>query len=363
MSTLSNQTSQDSHRRQSRSRLSRLAPRIHPRPRVVVAIIVAALVLLAASLVALSLGDRATPLTQLFPALVGRGEENVVYAVREVRLPRLVLGIVVGFAFGVAGGLSQGVLRNPLASPDVLGVTSGASVGAVAVIALGATGGPVGILPLPVAALIGGFGAAALIALLAIDGALRGRRILLVGIAISTALTGVTQYLLTRMDVSDAQRAAAWLTGSLNARGWDEVIPLAIGIAVLLPIVLALGHDGRALLFDSELSTAWGVHVGRVTVILLACSVSLTALATAAAGPVTFVALVAGQLARRTARVPDIPPLLSGLTGALIVVVADTIARTALPVQLPVGVLTAVVGAPYLLYLLQQKRTTVGTPA
>jgi iron complex transport system permease protein len=232
----------------------------------------------------------------------------------------------------------------------------------VAVIAAGALGGPVGLVPVPLAALAGGLAAAALVAVLAADGALRGRRVLLVGIALSTALTGVTQYLLTRIDVYDAQRAATWLTGSLNARGWDEAAPVAAGLAVLLPVVLVLAHSNRALLFGDDLVTAWGVRGGRVRVTLLVAAVCLAALATSAAGPVAFVALVSGQAARRVARVPDIPPLLAGLTGALVVLVADTVARTALPVQLPVGVLTALVGAPYLLYLLQRRRTN-GVPS
>lgn len=343
--------------------IHRLLPRMRPRRSVAVAIVCVAVVLVLVCYAALSLGDRATSPVDLARALVGAGEENVVYAVHDVRLPRLVLGLVVGAAFGIAGGLSQGVLRNPLASPDVLGVSAGASVGAVGVITIGVIGGPVGIMPIPIAALVGGFAAAALIAVLSRDSSLRGRRILLVGIAISTALTGITQYLLTRMDVDDAQRSAAWLTGSLNARGWDETVPTAIGIAVLIPVVLMLGHASRALIFGEDLYTSWGVRGGRVGVLLLACSVSLAALATAAAGPVAFVALVAGQLARRMARAADIPPILAGLLGALIVVFADTIARTALPVQLPVGVFTAVVGAPYLLYLLQRKRRTKGTVA
>ena len=179
---------------------------------------------------------------------------------------------------------------------------------------------------------------------------------LLVGIAISTALTGITQYLLTRMDVSGAQSAASWLTGSLNARGWADALPALIGIVIIVPIVLILGHSARALIFEDDLTTNWGINGSVVRVALLVCSVALAALATSAAGPVGFVALVSGQLARRAARVADIPPILSGLVGALIVLVADTLARTVFPVQLPVGVLTAIVGAPYLLYLLQRPR-------
>ena len=330
--------------------------RFKPRASVAIAIVIAAVLLLAVIVIAMSVGDRATSPLALVRALVGSGEENVVYAVREVRLPRVTLALIVGAAFGIAGGISQGVLRNPLASPDVLGVSAGASVGAVGVMAIGALGGPIGLVPVPVAALIGGFGAAALIAILGFAAGFRGRSMLLVGIAISTALTGITQYLLTRMDVSGAQSAASWLTGSLNARGWGETLPVLIGVIVILPIVLILGHSARALIFEEDLTTNWGINGSVVRVALLVCSVSLAALATSAAGPVGFVALVSGQLARRAARVADIPPILSGLVGALIVLAADTLARTVFPVQLPVGVLTAIVGAPYLLYLLQRPR-------
>jgi iron complex transport system permease protein len=330
---------------------------------VVLAILGTAVLLVITCAVALSVGDQATSPRALWLALGGHGVENTAYAVREVRLPRVVLALVVGAAFGVAGGLSQSVLRNPLASPDVLGVSAGASTAVVAVIAIGSLGGPVGIVPIPVAALLGGLLAAGVIALLALDNALRGRALLLVGISLSTALTGVTQFLLTRIDIHDAQRSAVWLTGSLNARGWDELTPVAVGLAVLLPLALMLAHANRALIFEDDVSAGWGVRTTYTRVSLLVISVALAALATSAAGPVAFVALVSGQVARRLGAVPDIPPLLAALTGALIVVAADTVARTGLPFQLPVGVLTALVGAPYLLYLLQRRRRTNGVAA
>jgi iron complex transport system permease protein len=336
---------------------SGLLPRLRPRRSVAVAILVTAVVLVVACAVALSLGDQPTSPPALWQALGGHGDENTAYAVREVRLPRLALALVVGAAFGVAGGLSQSVLRNPLASPDVLGVSAGASTAVVTVIAIGSLGGPIGIVPIPVAALVGGLVAAGVIALLALDGALRGRAILLVGISLSTALTGVTQYLLTRIDIYDAQRSAVWLTGSLNARGWPEAVPVAVGLAVLLPLALMLAHANRALIFEDDVSAGWGVRTAHTRVALLVIAVVLAALATSAAGPVAFVALVSGQVARRLGAVPDIPPLLAALTGALVVVAADTVARAGLPFQLPVGVVTALVGAPYLLYLLQRRRS------
>jgi iron complex transport system permease protein len=343
------------------TRAPRLRPRFRPRRSVVLATATGSLLLLLAAAVALSVGDRSTPPGDLWSALAGSGSENTVYAVREVRLPRVVLAVLVGAAFGIAGGLSQGVLRNPLASPDVLGVSAGASTAVVAVIAVGSLGGPVGVVPVPVAALAGGLLAAAAIAVLSLDGGLRGRRLLLVGIAMSTALTGLTQYLLTRIDVYDAQRSAVWLTGSLNARDWDDALPVGVGLAVLLPLTLVLAHANRALIFDDDVAAGWGVRTGRTRVALLVVAVALAALATSAAGPVAFVALVSGQVARRLGRVPDIPPLLAGVVGALVVLVADTVARTALSFQLPVGVLTALVGAPYLLHLLQRRRTTNGS--
>jgi iron complex transport system permease protein len=343
--------------------VSRLRPRMRPRRRVVLAVLATAVLLPLVGLVALSLGDQATAPRELWQALGGSGAENTVYAVREVRLPRVVLALLVGAAFGLAGGLSQSVLRNPLASPDVLGVSAGASTAVVAVIAIGSLGGPVGIVPVPVAALLGGLAAAGVIAALALGGALWGRTILLVGISLSTALTGITQYLLTRIDIYDAQRSAVWLTGSLNARGWDEAGPVAVGLVVLLPLALVLAHANRALIFDDDVATGWGVRATRTRVALLVISVALAALATSAAGPVAFVALVSGQVARRLGGVPDIPPLLAALTGALIVVVADTVTRTGPLSQLPVGVLTALVGAPYLLYLLQRRPKTNGSAA
>lgn len=348
--------------RSQRALLPRLLPRPRPRRRVVGAVLGTLVVLAVAAVVALSLGDQSTALAALWAALQGDGPENTVYAVQEVRLPRAVLAVVVGAAFGMSGGISQSVLRNPLASPDVLGISAGASVAVVAVIAVGSLGGPVGVVPIPVAALGGGLAAAALIALLGRDGALRGRRILLVGIALSAALTALTQYLLTRIDIYDAQRSAAWLAGSLNARGWSEAWPVLAGVAVLLPAALVLAHTNRALLFDDDVVAGWGIRPGPARAALLVVAVCLAALATSAAGPVAFVALVSGQMARRLAAVPDIPPVLAGAVGATLVLVADTVARTALPFQLPVGVLTALVGAPYLLYLLQHRRSTRGTP-
>jgi iron complex transport system permease protein len=310
------------------------------------------------------LGDFTITVPDFWRIVLGTGEVpgGAEFILMDSKLPRAVVGTLAGVALGASGATFQLMARNPLASPDVLGISAGASVAVVFVIAIGSLGGPVGIVPVPVAALAGGLGAAALIALLALGGALRGRRILLVGIALSAALTALTQFLLTRVDVYDAQRSAAWLTGSLNARGWGEATPVLVGVAALVPAALVLAHTNRALLFEDDVVAGWGVRPGRARAALLVIAVCLAALATSAAGPVAFVALVSGQVARRLAAVPDIPPLLAGAAGASLVLVADTVARTALPSQLPVGVLTGLVGAPYLLYLLQRRRSTRGTP-
>lgn len=329
-------------------------PRARLRPRVAAMTALTALALAAVVCAALSLGDRTTPPAELLAALVGTGADSTLFAVHQVRLPRVATALVVGAAFGIAGGITQSVLRNPIASPDILGVTGGASAAVVAVIAVGAAGGTVGVVSLPLAAIGGGLLCAAAVYALAWSGGVRGRRLLLVGIALSAAMTALTQYLLTIIDVMAAQRAAVWITGSLNAASWERLLPVAVAAGVLLPLVFGLAHTNRALLFDDDVAAGWGVSVNRGRTALVVLAVVLASVATSAAGPIAFAALVSGQVARRLARTPDIPPVLSGTVGALLVLSADTVGRTAFPVQLPVGVLTALIGAPFLLYLLQR---------
>jgi iron complex transport system permease protein len=261
----------------------------------------------------------------------------------------------------VAGALTQAVARNPLASQDVLGVTAGAGAAAVAVIALGGTSGVVGPLlagvGLPVAAVIGGLGAAALAYALAWRHGLDGYRLVLVGIGIDAAATALIDWLLVITKVQDAARATVWLTGSLNGRGWEQVVPVAVALVVLVPAALLLSARVGVLQLGDDSARGLGLRVDRTRAALVVLAVALAAVATSAAGPIAFVALVVPQICLRLAHAARPPLLASAIGGALLVVAADLVARTMLPVELPVGIVTAVLGAPYLLFLLTRRRS------
>ena len=183
-----------------------------------------------------------------------------------------------------------------------------------------------------------------------------GYRLVLVGIGLSAMAQAVVQYLLTRSDIQDAAVANVWITGSLNGRGWDQPLPLALALLVLLPAAVALSRVLGVLQFGDETARALGVRVPLAQAATVLVAVGLAAFAVSAAGPIQFVALVVPQIAVRLTGGSRPPLLASGLLGALLVVATDLVARTVLPATLPVGVVTAVLGAPYLLWLLVRGR-------
>ncbi|MFF1464298.1 FecCD family ABC transporter permease [Streptomyces sp. NPDC058330] len=269
--------------------------------------------------------------------------------VGTLRLPRLVVGLLVGLAFGVAGALIQTVARNPLASPDVIGISQGAGALTVGAMTFGVTSSTV----LPYLSVLGGVAAAALVYVFAWRGGLHATRFVLIGIGFAVALRSVTTLFLTKGDYLVAQQAQIWMTGSLNGRGWTEAAPIGWTLLVLLPAVLWAARAQRTVSMDDDTATALGVRLGRVRLGLVALGVVLASVATGTAGPVDFVALLAPQIARRTTRTAQIPLLCSALLGAIVVVLGDLLARRLFsPTELPVGVLTAAVGAPYLIWLI-----------
>lgn len=321
----------------------------------------ALLVGLGCALLALALGVAAIagggdfPLTpeQVVEALAGGGSPADRFIVVELRLPRVVTGLLVGAALALAGALFQSLVRNPLGSPDVLGVTQGAGAGALTVVVLGG-----GTAALSAGALAGGLLTGAAIYLLAWRRGLHGQRLILVGIGATAILTGVNGFLLTRGELMEAARALLWLTGSLDGRGWEHALPLLAGLALLLPFVLP--GSGRALRvtdLGDDVASGLGVRVHRLRVALLAAAVILTSLAAATAGPVNFVALTAPQLARRLTRSPGPNLLASMCVGASLLLAADLAAQRLFgDRQLPVGVLTGVLGGGYLIWLLITER-------
>jgi iron complex transport system permease protein len=318
----------------------------------------AAVVVVLLGAVGLGRGDFPVSVPDVLRTLAGLGEGSQEFIVLQLRAPRIVVGALVGLAFGIAGALFQTFARNQLASPDILGVTQGASVGAVAAIVLGGTSGTglLGGLGVPLAALLGALVTGLLLFVLAWREGIDGYRLVLVGIALWAVAAALTDWLLTRAEIFDAAAAYVWITGSLNARTWDQAVPLALSLAVLVPAALATSRALGVLQFGDDSARGLGVRLVAAQSAVVLVAVALTATAVAAAGPISYVALVVPQIAVRLAGGSRPPLLASGLLGAALVIGADLLTRTVLPQALPVGILTAVVGAPYLLWLLVRGR-------
>jgi iron complex transport system permease protein len=311
--------------------------------------IVLALAIVAVFCVSLSVGDFPIPVVEVVPAALGRGDADAHVIVHTLRLPRALTALLVGLAFGLSGAVFQTLARNPLASPDIIGVTAGATTAAVFVIVV--VGGTYAMVS--TAALLGAMGAALAVYLLAYEGGVSSYRVVLVGIGIGAVMTAATEFLLTRAEVFDAQRAVVWLTGSLDGRGWEHVRAAAFAVALLGPPALLLARPLRALQLGDDTAAALGARVGRAKAALLLVGVLLAAAATAAAGPVVFVAFVSPAIARRLTRTSGLSLVPAGLVGGLLLLAADLVARRALaPTELPVGIVTGMLGGPYLLWLL-----------
>ncbi|GEE02227.1 iron ABC transporter [Gordonia spumicola] len=307
---------------------------------------------LAVILFAVRLGVSDYPMSPVDVAriLLGGGTriENVV--VFENQLPIGLVGLIVGFAFGMAGSLTQLVARNPLATPDLLGITSGASAAAVAWITVGpvwAAG-----ISLPVAAVLGGLASAVAMYLLSWRGGIDPVRLVLVGVALTAGMQAIIAYLLTRAEIGQAHRAQLWIVGSVSGADWPAVwAPLAVLVPAAV-VVAAQSRNLRVLGFSEDTARGLGVNVARSTGSLLLVAVVVSAVAVSSAGPIAFVALLAPLVATRLVRGGAPAPFVSGLTGACLVVAADIVCNTVLPAGVPVGVVTAGIGGPALIYLM-----------
>lgn len=316
------------------------------------------LVLLVASVM---VGEYVLPARDVVRTLLGAGDPADRFVILGLRAPRAATAIVVGFALGAAGAITQSVARNPLASPDILGVTAGATAAAVGAIVLAGTGALSGFLVtagLPVVAVLGGLVATALVCLLAWRGGIEGYRLVLVGLGVNAGASAITSWMLVRAELPDLNAALIWMTGSLNRASFEIVGPVAAVVAVTVA-VSALSTRWLAILrFDSRVIVGLGVRRSAAQLLQIALAVVLAAAATAAAGPVPFVAFVAPQIAWRALATQGPPPLGAGLVGACVVLAADLGARS-LPVDLPVGVVTSAIGAPFLLWLLLRESKEV----
>jgi iron complex transport system permease protein len=307
----------------------------------------------AVALHAVTVGDYPMPLLTVLDTLAGNGTPLTYDVVVRNRLPRAVVALLVGAALGLAGTVLQRVARNPLVSPDVIGIGAGASAGAVVVIVVVGAGSTavVG------GALAGAAAAATAVYAIAARGGFSGYRLVLVGIGVTALANAAASFLLTRSDRYAALQAATWLVGDVAGRSWPDVLTVAAGLAVGAPPVLLLSRRLRLMELGDDVARALDGRIGAARATLVAAAVGLTALATAAAGPIAFVALVAPQVVRRVLGPRPAGLLPASGVGALVVVAADLAARRLFsPYELPAGVLTAAVGAPVLLYLLVRRR-------
>lgn len=285
----------------------------------------------------------------LLSPLTGEVNKGVDFIVLNVRLPRATLAILTGMAFALSGIIFQTLLRNPLASPDIIGISHGASAAAVVcILVFGLSGFAVSF-----GALAGAVLTALAIYALAWRGGVTAYRVVLIGIGMAAMMSAVMSYLFTRARLFEVQQALAWLVGSLNAATTGDIWPLALAMTVLLPVTVVLVRALDALQLGDDTATALGARVEFTRLGLILAGVGYAAFATAAAGPVTFVAFVAGPIARSLLSGSGKGFVQAALVGALVMLGSDLVAQHALPtVQLPVGVVTGVFGALFLLWLL-----------
>ena len=334
-----------------------LRARVERRPLLVGGLVV--LLVVGIGTLALMLGDYPLSVGDVLRALAGQGSDPMgAYFVRDVRLPRVVAAVLVGIALGASGAVLQTLSRNPLGSPDVIGLTTGAATGAlVQIIVLGGDSRAV-----VVGALLGGLGTAVVVYTLAWRGGVSGYRLVLVGIGVGATLAAVNALLVVRASLVAAQTASQWLAGSLNAVLWPQVALLAVGLAVLLPVAAGSARDLAMLAMPDDVCVAAGVPVQRTRRRLLLVSVALMSVATAITGPVAFVALAAPHVARRLGGTAGPALATSALVGGLLVLVSDVLAqRLFAPTQLAVGAVTGALGGVYLVVLLviQARRSRV----
>jgi iron complex transport system permease protein len=296
----------------------------------------------------LLLGNTIYPVDVVIRTLMGEKIAGASFAVNTIRLPRMITGLFAGFAFGAAGYIFQTMLRNPLANPNILGITSGSSAAAVFCLTVLHTSNTT----VSIAAIIGG-----LITVIAMYLLSRGRsfsigRLIIIGIGMQAMLDALISYLIMKSSQQDVAGALRWLSGSLNGSKMDEVLPLILIVAVCTPILLMLGKPLSILELGEQAAASLGVAADKVRIILIVSSVFMVAIATATTGPIAFVSFLAGPIANRLVGVNASNIIPAGFVGAALVLSADLIGQFAFEYRFPVGVITGIIGAPYLIYLL-----------
>lgn len=305
----------------------------------------------------LSLGQSFTPPQEVIRVLLGENVPGATFTVGQLRLPRAVLSVLAGLSFGLGGVAFQIMLRNPLASPDIIGISSGASAAAVFAIVVLSLKGPI----VSVIAVVAGLGIALLVYGLSFRNGVAGTRLILVGLGVSAMLESVIAYILSQAPAWTLQEAIRWLTGSVNGAQLSQVAPMLMALAVFGGLLLSRARDLEALRLGDDTAAALGLRVSRTRVVVIVAGVGLIASATAVTGPIAFVAFLSGPIAARVARSGGSILIPSALIGALLVLAGDYAGQFLLPMRYPVGVVTGALGAPYLIFLIVRVNRTRGS--
>ncbi|NML76670.1 iron ABC transporter permease [Rhizobium sp. S-51] len=317
-------------------------------------IVLAVVLLLSVFLLALMLGQSFTPLRDVIRVLQGENVSGASFTVGQLRLPRAMLSVLAGLSFGLGGAAFQIMLRNPLASPDIIGISSGAGAAAVFAIVVLGLDGPI----VSVFAVGAGLGVAMLIYGLSFRNGVAGTRFILVGIGVSAMMESFIAYTLSQAPAWDLQDAMRWLTGSVNGAQIEQSAPLLAALAVFGGLLLARARDLEALRLGDDTAAALGTDVGRTRMLVTISSVGLIAVATAVTGPISFVAFLSAPIAARLTGASGSLLIPSALVGALLVLAGDYCGQFLLPGRYPVGVVTGALGAPYLIYLIVRVNRT-----
>ncbi|MBA2942019.1 iron ABC transporter permease [Paenibacillus sp. CGMCC 1.16610] len=307
-------------------------------------------------LISTGLGSNFITPQDVLKTIFGQSTPQHELVIGTLRLPRIIVAILVGASLGVAGSILQGMIRNPLASPDIIGVTGGGTLAAVTFITYFA--GTVSIHWLPVAAFVGAGFVSLIIYLLAWHKGITPTRLVLIGIGISAATSSLTMLMIVLSPMNSATKAYTWLTGSVYGTSWDNVYTLLPWVIVFIPLALYFARHINLQEMGDDLAAGLGATVQLHRFFLLFISVALAGSAVAVAGAIGFVGLIAPHIAKKLVA-PSYGGLIpvSALIGSLMVLISDTVARTAFPpLDIPAGVFTAAIGAPFFIFLLYRNR-------
>ena len=307
-----------------------------------------AVVGLVLSVLVLVVGNTSYSFDTIFKVLSGEEIAGASFSIRTLRLPRMLAAVLAGFAFGISGSVFQTLLRNPLASPNIIGITSGSSAAAVFFILVLRQGGTAA----SAASVAAGLIVTALIYFLSQGGGFSGGKLILIGIGIQAMLNALISYMLQQAASNDVPSAMRWLSGSLNAVKLSDLVPLGLTMILAVPLILLLGRSLSIMELGEQSALTLGVKTNLTRIVIVIAAVSLLAFATVATGPIAFVSFLAGPIAKRLSGSSIPHTLPAGLVGAILVLAGDLIGQNAFAIRLPVGVITGIIGAPYLIYLL-----------